>query len=163
MESTFPDAGEQDLVEGFARVAKVETGRVWLDPEPGTSCGGCHSAGLCGVGHNAQGKIAARRFAIEGELGLRIGERVVVGIQESSLRKGAFAAYGIPLITLLAGGILGQELGGSDGLAALGAACGLGLGVLVAHGWARAMAARGELTPRFLRRAGEPPADASCH
>lgn len=162
--SSFPDSNDQGLVEGFARVVAVEGGRAWLEPEETTSCGTCHSAGLCSIGKdggNAKRK-AAKRFQLPGDLGLRVGERVVVGIAEGTLLRGAATAYGLPLLTLLGGGILGQELYATDGMAALGAASGLVLGLGLAKLLANSLSARGVLTPRFLRRDYSLPPDAAC-
>ncbi|EME71835.1 positive regulator of sigma E activity [Paramagnetospirillum caucaseum] len=164
-ESFFPNADDRDMVEGFARVVALSGGKAWAEPEPAQSCGGCHSAGLCSIGK--QGKTSAhqlaKRFALPGDLGLAVGERVVVGVREDTLTKGALTAYGLPLLALLAGGIMGQEFGHSDGYAALGAAGGLAAGLLAARVVAGILSARGVLTPRFLRRAFEVPVDGTCH
>ncbi|CAA7625821.1 Positive regulator of sigma E activity [Magnetospirillum sp. LM-5] len=160
--STLPSPDDRELIEGFARVVAVEPGRVWLEPEQTSSCGGCHSAGLCGVGSRNPKRLELRRFALGGDLGLRMGERVVVGIPETSLSRGALVAFGVPLVFLAAGGIAGQELGRSDGLAFVGAVVGLAVGLLVSRVLASVMTARGQLTPRFLRRAYQPAQGASC-
>ena len=133
--SSFPDADDHDLIEGFARVVVVEAGRIWLEPEPTSGCGTCSSIGLCSIGKDALSarKLAARRFQLPGDLGLRVGERVVVGIRDDALVKGAMTAFGVPLVTLLTGGIAGQELGGGDNMAALGAVIGLVIGLVVAR------------------------------
>ena len=164
-DSSFPDIDDRDMVEGFARVVAVEGGKVWLEPEPMASCGGCHSAGLCSIGKQGAGSARqlAKRFALPGELGLGVGERVVVGIREDTLTKGALTAYGIPLLVLILGGIAGQEMGKSDATAALGAFLGLLAGLLVARIVAGILSARGILAPRFLRRAFEVPPDGDCH
>ncbi len=162
--STFPDSGTHGLIEGFARVVAVDDGRAWLEPEETTSCGTCHSAGLCSIGKNGgnAGRLAAKRFPLPGELGLRVGERVVVGISEGALLRGAATAYLLPLVILLAGGILGQELYGTDSMAATGAVGGLVLGLGLARVVANQLSARGVLTPRFLHRAYAPASEAVC-
>lgn len=162
--SSFPETNDQGLVEGFARVVAVEGGKAWLEPEEMSSCGTCHSAGLCSIGKdggNAK-RMAAKRFQLPGDLGLKVGERVVVGISEGVLLRGAATAYGLPLVTLLAGGILGQEMYGTDAMSALGAFSGLALGLVFARILASSLSARGTLTPRFLRKAYGLPSDASC-
>ncbi|OAN52733.1 Fis family transcriptional regulator [Paramagnetospirillum marisnigri] len=163
--STFPDSGTHGLIEGFARVVAVDGGRAWLEPEETTSCGTCHSAGLCSIGKdggNAK-RLAAKRFPLPGDLDLRVGERVVVGISEGTLLRGAATAYGLPLVTLLAGGILGQEVYRTDSMAAAGAVAGLVLGLGLARLVANHLSARGVLSPRFLRKAYAAPSDAACH
>ncbi|TAN77021.1 MAG: Fis family transcriptional regulator [Magnetospirillum sp.] len=164
-DSSFADAEGLDMIEGFARVVAVESGRAWLEPEQTASCGTCSSVGLCSIGKDAGAarKLAARRFELPGDLGLRVGERVVVGVRDDTLVKGAMTAYGVPLLAILAGGIAGQEMGGTDGMAALGALGGLIVGLLIARVLANSLSARGILTPRFLRRAFDPPSDAECH
>ncbi|MBI3445021.1 MAG: SoxR reducing system RseC family protein [Magnetospirillum sp.] len=164
-ESTFPDIDDRDMVEGFARVVAVKDGRAWLEPEQMASCGGCHSAGLCSIGKQGGGSARqlAKRFALPGDLGLHVGERVVVGIGQDTLTKGALTAYGLPLLILILGGIAGQEWGGKDAFAALGAALGLFGGLIMARIVASILAARGVLAPRFLRRAFELPPEGDCH
>lgn len=165
-ESTFPDIDDRDMVEGVARIVAVEGGKAWAEPEPVAGCGTCHSAGLCSIGKqlgDPNARQMAKRFALPGNLDLRVGERVVVGVREDTLTKGALTAYGLPLVFLLAGGILGQELGRTDAMAATGAVGGLLAGLLGARIVSGYLSAKGVLTPRFLRRAFEPPADGSCH
>jgi len=165
-ESFFPDADGRDMVEGFARVVAISGGKAWAEPEQAPSCGGCHSAGLCSIGKQVGDPSArqmAKRFALPGDLGLAVGERVVVGVRENTLTTGALTAYGLPLVTLLIGGIAGQEIGRADSMAALGAVGGLAVGLLGARIISGILSARGVLTPRFLRRAFEAPPDASCH
>jgi sigma-E factor negative regulatory protein RseC len=161
-DSSLPSPDDREVIEGIARVVAVEAGRVWLEPEQSSSCGGCHSAGLCGMGANNSRRLMARRFPLDGEYGLRMGERVVVGIHESSLSQGAMVAFGVPLLLLMAGGIAGQEWGGRDGLAFAGAMGGLVLGFGVSRVLANVMASRGKLTPRFLRRAYGTAVDGGC-
>jgi sigma-E factor negative regulatory protein RseC len=164
--STFPDADDRDMVEGFARIVAVSGGKAWAEPEPVAGCGTCHSAGLCSIGKqlgDPNARQLAKRFALPGNLGLVVGDRVVVGVREDTLTKGALIAYGLPLLTLLVGGIAGQEIGHSDGYAALGAVSGLLAGLLGTWIISGHLSARGVLTPRFLRRAFEAPADGTCH
>lgn len=165
-QSTFPDADDHDMVEGFARIVAVNGGGAWAEPEPVAGCGTCHSAGLCSIGKqmgNASERQMAKRFALPGDLGLCVGDRVVVGIRQDTLTKGALVAYGLPLIFLLAGGIAGQEIAHRDAVAALGAAVGLAIGLLASRLVAARLSARGVLAPRFLRRAFDLPADGNCH
>ncbi|ARJ65270.1 Fis family transcriptional regulator [Magnetospirillum sp. ME-1] len=164
--STFPDANDRDMVEGFARVVAISGGKAWAEPEPVAGCGTCHSAGLCSIGKqmgDPSARQLAKRFALPGDLGLAVGERVVVGVREDTLTKGALTAYGLPLLTLLAGGIAGQEMGHSDSMAAMGAVGGMLVGLLGARIISGYLSARGVLTPRYLRRAFEAPVDGSCH
>ena len=146
-------------VEGLARVVKVDAGVAWLEPEQTTSCGSCASAASCGAGAESAGigsvasRIAARRFALDNADGLAVGERVVIGVDDKALLKAALTAYAIPLLAALAAGGLAESAWGSDLASMAAMAAGLLVGILAAGAVARRLVARGELAPRFLRRA----------
>ena len=153
-----------DLVEGTVRVVALEGGMAMLEPEQTTSCGGCGSAAVCGEkGGNSAQWLQARRFAIANDHDLVVGDRIVVGIAEGSLLRGAVTAYGLPLLTMLAGGITAQQMGGGDGASAAAAIGGLVTGLVIARFWSRRLLAQGDLSPRFLRRAFGPGPGGECH
>lgn len=149
------NARTSHTVEGIARVVGVDGAVAWLEPEQTTSCGNCASAASCGakgIGTVAS-RMEARRFPLDNAVGLTVGERVVVGVAERSLVKASAIAYALPLLTALAAGGLAEDTWGSD-LATMGAmAGGLFSGLLAARIAARRLSARGELAPRFIRRA----------
>lgn len=143
------------LVEGIAQVVALEGDMVWLVPESGSSCGGCASAAACGskgIGTVAS-RLEARRFQLANDAGLRIGERVVVGIRQNTLLKASITAYAIPLVTLLTAGTLAQWAAGSDIITMIAMLAGLALGLVLARLGADRLLVRGELAPRFIRRA----------
>jgi len=150
-------------VEGIARVVRITGDEVWLEPEQTTSCGHCASSASCGVSsREAAGigtvtsRLQARRFVLDnagGASGFREGERLVVGVSEGALLKASLTAYGLPLIFALTVASIVQAMYGDDLKTMLGMAGGLALGLLVARLGALRLAARGDLAPRFLRRA----------
>jgi sigma-E factor negative regulatory protein RseC len=151
----LPDPGRPALVEGIARVVAVTGKTAWLEPEQTTSCGGCASAGLCGskgIGTVAS-RLELRRFPLANDPGLRVGERVVVGVSERALLKASGTAYAIPLATMLGAGGLAQWAAGRDVVTMIGMAAGLAVGLAAARLGARWLGARGQLAPRYLRRA----------
>ena len=146
------DSG-QELVEGFARVVAIEAGVAWLEPEPNPACGGCLSSALCGSKSGGQDKrLAARRFALPDAPPLRLGERVVVGAPPEGLLRAALLVYGLPLLTMLGGGVIAQGMGAGDGVAMIATGCGLALGVLAARLGAGRLTAGGRMAPQFIRR-----------
>jgi sigma-E factor negative regulatory protein RseC len=156
------DPDGRGTIEGFARVVAADGRVAVLEPEQGTSCGHCASAAACGA-KAGPNWLQARRFKIVNDDGLTVGERVVVGIPEGTVLKGAMVAYGLPLVTMMAGGITAQQMGGGDGAAAAATLVGLVLGLLIARLLAGRLSARGILAPRFIRRArGETPG-MDCH
>ena len=149
------DFSAPTLVEGFAHVVAVEGNMAWLVPESGTSCGGCTSASACGskgIGTTAS-RLEARRFQLVNDAGLRVGERVVVGIQENAVLRASITAYAIPLATLLIAGALAQWAAGSNFVTMAAMLAGLVFGLWLARLRAGQLMAKGELAPRFLRRA----------
>ena len=148
------DFSAPTLVEGFAHVVAVEGNMAWLVPESGTSCGGCASASACGskgIGTTAS-RLEARRFQLVNDAGLRVGERVVVGIQENAVLRASITAYAIPLATLLIAGALAQWAAGSNFVTMAAMLAGLVFGLWLARLRAGELMAKGGLAPRFLRR-----------
>jgi len=143
------------LLEGIAQVVAVEGDTAWLVPEPGSSCGGCSSAAACGskgIGTVAS-RLETRRFQLVNDVGLSVGERVVVGIRENALLRASITAYVIPLATLLIAGVLAQWIAGSDAITMAAMLAGLVFGLWLARVRAGHLMVRGELAPRFIRRA----------
>jgi sigma-E factor negative regulatory protein RseC len=157
------DPSTQDTVEGLALVVETEGEKVWLEPEQTSSCGTCASASACGI-KSGHPRLTARRFALANEWGLKVGERVVVGISDRALLKASMTTYGIPLLTTLAAGITAQKgFGAGDVASALAAVTGLVVGFFLVRFQERRFVERGELLPYFIRRA--PPVEVSgdCH
>ncbi|HUX63853.1 SoxR reducing system RseC family protein [Sulfuricella sp.] len=155
IEENSPDFSAPAMVEGIAHVVAVEGTMAWLEPEQTTSCGSCASSSACGakgIGTTAS-RLEARRFSLENQAGLAVGERVVVGIRENALVKASLTAYAIPLATALIAGTLAQWAEGRDGITMAAMAGGLLLGLGLARLGASRLSTRGELAPRFLRRA----------
>ena len=157
------------LIEGTARVVRIEGATAWLEPEQTTACHGCAAAASCGGDAGDSGgfgsvasRLAGRRFALDNPGGLRVGERIVVGVNHGALIKAALTAYALPLATTLSAGALAEWAAAGDLVAMASMAAGLGLGILAARIGARRLADRGELDPRFLRRADAGPVAASC-
>ena len=138
-------------------MVRVDGDRVWFEPEQTTSCGHCASSAVCGTGANGIGSVASRielrRFSLDNPAGLRVGERVVVGVDDRALIKAALTAYALPLLTALTAGGLAQGVAGDDLVTLAAMVVGLFFGLAGARIAARRLAARGELAPRFLRRA----------
>lgn len=143
------------MMEGIANVVAVEDSVAWLEPEQTGSCGACASSGACGA--KGMGTVASRlevrRFPLATHPGLKVGDRVVVGVHEDSLIQASMTVYALPLATLFAAGFLAQWAYGSDGVTIAACFAGLGAGFLFARLRARRLSAGGQMAPRFLRRA----------
>lgn len=155
------EPGANDFVEGAARVVAIDGAQVWLEPEPGTSCGGCAAAGSCGtkgIGTMAS-RLEQRRFPLThnpDSIRLALGERVIIGVREDALVKGSLIAYATPLLSLLGTGLMAQALLGRDELTLVASVAGLLGGLVLARRLARRLSASGAIAPRLLRRAEGP-------
>ena len=153
VQESLPLTGDESLVEGVARVVAVEADLVWLEPEQGTSCGGCSSSGCHAKGlGTVASRLSARRFALQGHPELRVGDQVLLGVRGDALLKAAGVAYALPLVVKLAAAGLAQGLAGLDGLTLAASVIGLLVGLALARAWAARLLARGLTRPRFLRR-----------
>ncbi|MBF0355085.1 MAG: SoxR reducing system RseC family protein [Alphaproteobacteria bacterium] len=160
-EDDLPDPSNYAAVEGLAKVVSIQGAVAWLEPEQTTSCGGCASSQVCGADVFGS-RLHARRFPLDNVHELKVGDRVVVGVQESMLVRASMTAYAIPLVTLLGGGTTAHLLGYGDGVTILATLAGLALGLLLARLRAKSLSAKGELTPIYLRHAPSPAQSESC-
>ncbi len=96
-----------------------------------TACGLCGKTRGCG---NAfWGKLFGHKstsLKAQNGIGAKVGQTVVVGIDEAALMKSAFLLYIVPLVTMFAGAILAMQFVDSDGSAMIGAVVGLVAGFL---------------------------------
>lgn len=144
-----------DMMEGIANVVAVDGSVVWLEPEQTGSCGSCASSGACsakGIGTVAS-RLEVRRFPLASHPGLKVGDRIVVGVREDALIQASMTVYALPLATMFAAGFLAQWAYGSDGVTIVASFAGLGVGFAFARLRARRLSAGGQMAPRFLRRA----------
>lgn len=139
------------LVEGFARVVAVADGKAWLEPEPAAACGGCAAKAGCGTAYIRPAK-GGRRFAVADDFHARVGDRVVIGLDQAVLTRASAVAYLIPIALVVGMAVLASLLGASDAGTAAASVVGLAAGVGLARWRAGRMARSGELTPVVLRR-----------
>jgi sigma-E factor negative regulatory protein RseC len=76
---------------------------------------------------------ASNRVLAQDNLGVSVGDEVLLGIPENGALRAAFVLYGVPLLGLMFGVVIAQAWG--DGWAALAGLLGLGLGLLVVRWW----------------------------
>lgn len=135
------------MLEQHAIVLKTEGDTAWVEARESGTCGSCGSGG-CSTRRLAD--LFGRReraFPVDNALQAKEGERVVIGIPSGALWKSAFRLYGLPLLLLIAGGLLGQHAYGDPG-AVVGAVAGLLLAALLqktrvgSHAWQPVMLRR---------------------
>lgn len=120
-------AGEASTIRAIVR--DLDGQQALVEVEQG-GCGRCHEEGGCGGQHLTQMFCGgARSYRVENSVNARIGDHVTVAIAAGSVRRTANLAYGVPLLSMIAGALLGMPMAGDLGAMA-GAACGLFLAIL---------------------------------
>ncbi len=111
-------------------VAVTSNNEVWVEvPARLAVCDHCPNPAGCHT--SLLGQVnQPRRFLMRNTLNLRVGDRVNMAIAEGMIFRAVLASYGIPLLLVISGAVVGQSLAG-DGAAALGGAVGLALGFLL--------------------------------
>lgn len=137
------------MVEEQAIVTSTEKNQASLEIIRNKPCGLCGQTRGCGL--SFLGKLFAHRkniFKAENPIEAKVGDHVIVGIEESSLLLSAITVYGIPLLFLLMGAFLVNTFGDSmhaDRNTAIGA----GIGLLLGYIWVKAHAQGRTISVRY--------------
>jgi len=149
------------MIEAEGVVVKVEGDVAYIQAQRASSCGGCaQQGGSCGSA-TLIGFFGRKTpwYSARNPVGAKVGERVVVGIEELALFKGVLAIYVPPLLLLVAGAIAGHRLAvapaAADGYAMLGALLGVVAGYFGSRYAAARLAAGEGNQPVVLNRLGE--------
>ncbi|PHQ83452.1 MAG: alginate biosynthesis protein AlgM [Thalassobium sp.] len=113
-------------------VAVVEQGEggIWVEATQRSACGSCNARSGCGQ-HSLSKLGRPMRLWIPTDRNYQVGDQVILSLPQGGLALSALVLYGLPLVGLIAGAILGQRLG-TDLLSALVGIAGLGIGFVVA-------------------------------
>ena len=106
-----------------------------LEIERKIACGLCGQTRGCGT--SLWGKLFAHQssaFKAKNRINAKVGDSVIVGINESALLKSALLLYILPLATMFIGAILFTQIHDSNGYAMIGALVGLVLGLVWVKG-----------------------------
>lgn len=143
------------MIEETAKIVELDGDFAWVETQRESVCGACAVNKGCGTATIAKvlGKKRTRVRAFN-RLNAKLGDQVVIGIQEQALVRGSIAVYAVPLVFLLLGGLFGEWLGqGSDseGLAILFGLFGLGAGFLWLVYFSRKVRTSPSYQPDILR------------
>ena len=124
------------MLETQGRVIAVEAGFAWVESVRQGGCSSCASKGACGSqllgealtpASNAQ---SANHVLVQDSVGVRVGDTVLLGIEEKGALRAAFLMYGLPLFGLMSGLLLAQPWGDLWAIAAGTSGLGLALAVV---------------------------------
>ena len=134
------------MIEEAAQVVIAGSAGVWVETQRQSACGHCSARKGCGTA--VLGKVLGQKrsrvqVANPDDTPVRVGDEVIIGIEESALVRGSMAIYLVPLLSFFLFGVLGQLLArqllleSSEGLAIVFSLTGLFLGFAWARHYAR--------------------------
>lgn len=142
------------MLETRAIVVQLEGAEAIVEAVQGGGCSLCGGGKGCGSGKLSQMLcVQPRQFRVRNGINARIGEEVQVGVEDGLLLRSALTMYGIPLLLLFGGALLGARWGDDAG-AAVGAAVGLLAGFLLAGFLASRQRASSSALPAIVRCEG---------
>lgn len=99
------------MIEELATVAEVKDGKIWLETEIKSTCSSCVQSNSCGT------SVIAKAFSGKKNLiGLdfdghaKIGQQVLLAIEESAVLNASILVYLVPTIILLISALSSQYL-----------------------------------------------------
>ncbi len=119
------------MIQEIVEVIEQGDGGLWVEAVQRSACNSCNARAGCGQ-HSMSKLGRSMRLWVSTEQKLQPGQQVVLTLPEGSLALSALAMYGLPLLGLIVGAIIGQ-LGGSDGWAGVAALAGLAAGFILAR------------------------------
>ncbi|MFU0854435.1 SoxR-reducing system protein RseC [Kluyvera cryocrescens] len=145
------------MIKEWATVIDWDNGMAQVSCDVKTSCNSCSSRAGCGTRVlNKLGPQTSHTISVPSEQPLVAGQKVELGITESSLLGSAMLVYMSPLLGLFVVATLFQVLFGSDIAALCGAILGGVGGFLIAKGLSPRLTARETWQPVILS-VGLPP------
>lgn len=156
------------MIEEHAVVVGVEQDSAMLEIVRRTPCGLCGQTRGCGI--SLWGRLFGHRsniFKAMNQINAKVGDSVIVGIEEQALLRSSLTVYGVPLLAMLAGALLGGgvfagDANHADGYAVFGAVAGLVLGLLWLKGHAAGRSLDAHYRPVILRAGDQGVINVKC-
>jgi sigma-E factor negative regulatory protein RseC len=142
------------MVEEQVVVTSIDEGGVWVEGVQQSACGSCSAKAGCGK--HAMSQLGRKVSLWLPDVDLSVGQQVVVGLPEGAILRSTLALYGIPLVFLLSGAIVGNSIFGELGSIVFSV-----LFMLIGFKVARSRADKNKQNwqPRFIRTCGSSFAD----
>ena len=138
------------MITEQAIVTRCHGKRVELELQRGSACAQCELSQGCGTG--ALGRLLGKRskpLVIETNHDLKPGDRLQLVLSESALVKASLTIYGLPLLSMIAAGLLASFVTVSEALVALAACVGFVAGLKFAAYFSRSLE-HDRLTPYIV-------------
>ena len=133
-------------------VIKADSRAAWVKTVKSGDCAGCTARGSChSMGNSAEREVKAINAA-----GAKEGDRILLLFETSSLLKATFLLYVFPILLLIIGAVLGQEMAprldfSPSGLSALTGFSFFFTAVLIVKIRANKMALKKEYRPKVIK------------
>ena len=133
-------------------VTKTDSRAAWVKTIKSGACKGCTARGSC---HSLGGGDDMEVKAIN-EAGAKVGDRIVLSLETSSLLKASFLLYVFPILLLIIGALMGQEIAPYIDFNPSGFSAILGFSfffaaVLIIKAKANKMAKKNEYRPKIIK------------
>jgi sigma-E factor negative regulatory protein RseC len=96
------------MIETSALVIRTEGPDAWVETHKEGSCAACGTGSCDAAAFSDLFHRRPRQYRARNAIGVRAGDRVVVGLRDGALLRSAAAIYGLPLLLLLSGAVLGD-------------------------------------------------------
>ena len=120
------------MITEAGRVVAIEADGLWVETIQRSTCSSCAAEKGCGQGLIARwgGHTSYLRVLLEGRdpEAFQVNDEITIAIPEDVVVKGSLFAYLLPLVLLLVGSGLGQQILQTDLASALGGLAGIALG-----------------------------------
>lgn len=148
------------MIETQARVLRTDGDVAYVEARNSSGCGSCGSGKDCGTALLTQVFGGSpREFKVLNAVGARMGENVVIGLEDGALLKGSLTMYLLPLALLFIGAISGVSLAPNMGLRDLYSIFGGGAGLVAGFAWVKLytlrLGANQHFQPVILRKSNE--------
>lgn len=145
------------MLEAEGVVVKLAADGAYVETARASSCGSCSSQQSCGT--TSLSRLLGGRplsFRVQNPIGAVVGERVVIGLEESALLRSTLLSYVLPLALLMAGALLGSQVAPAGAAKDLYSVAGAGIGLVLGFAALKWVAERagghGQYQPVILRR-----------
>ncbi len=90
------------MIEESAVVVKIENHQVWVESGSNSACGGCQQKASCTT-QALSSVLKKKSVPVDSDIVLKVGDAVMVAIDENLLLRASLILYLLPLIALFTG------------------------------------------------------------
>ena len=133
-------------------VIKTGPGTAWVKTVKSGDCAGCSARGSC----HAMGNGDEMEVKAINEAGAKVGDRIVLSFETSSLLKATFMLYVFPILLLITGAVIGNQIAPEFGFNPSGFSAIMGFAfffaaILIIKTTAGKMAKKNEYRPKITK------------